>query len=445
MSSWRAQRAEEDRKDRGAARAEARADEQLRREEARRDLAARQRRDAVERKAREDAAAKRRQERAARAAKATGWVTADPARAFVRLVQFCSVVPALISQVAALDHAEVSVLLAVLLAAMLEGTAWALVAMGANAEHGSRSTRTCRAGAWAAGGIAAAINFAHGWQSYPTQHWVAAVLALSSLVAVWLTDLQTHGGRRPTRAERQAEAERERAEEEAAWAERGARAAHAAARAEHEPKVRELADRLLSATPYGALSEDDAWRTAWEYVHGLTVPGLTADLLAGRIGARARVAELSTLPAPADLWPGLPDDPHPTLTLPITVGPSPAPADSIYLDAVPGPLADAWTTTAQTPESLGGKGLQAPEEGSETGPAKPQSDRSGNGPQKPGRPLDPADLEKVRELAELFASANRRMSTSDVKKILGGGRTEYLVRLRQAVEAERDADGSPKA
>ncbi|MCG6497624.1 hypothetical protein [Kitasatospora sp. A2-31] len=436
MTSWRDAR----RADKLADRDADRADRQAEREEARRDAEAARRRKVADEKAAAEARAKRRQERAAQIAKLTGWVTADPARAFVRLVQFCSVVPAVISQVAALDHADVFLLLAVLLAAMLEGTAWALVAMGAKAEHGSRSTRTYRVGAWLAGAVAAAINFAHGWQQYPDHRWVAAVLALSSLVAVWLTDLQTHGGRRPTRAERKAAAKQQRLEAEKAEAERQAREEHARKRAEHEPQVREIADRLLSAAPYGALAEDDAWRIAWEHQHGVTVPGLTADLLARRIGARARVAEVSTLPAPADLWPGLPDDPHPALTLPITVGPSAGPADSVYLDTVPGPLANAWSITADGPESLGGKGLQAPEGTPEAAPVKPESVRSGNGPQKAGKPLDPEHLERVRELADLFESAGRRISTADVKHLLGGGRTEYLSRLRRAIEAERDAN-----
>ncbi|MFJ6774083.1 hypothetical protein ACIQOV_24555, partial [Kitasatospora sp. NPDC091257] len=289
------------RADQQAVRADDRADRCEEREQRRLDAeAARQRRQADQRAA-EQARERRRAARAARFGRVTGWVTANPARAFVRLVQACSIVPAVVSQVTALDHAKVAVLLAVLLAAMLEGGAWALVAMGAQAE-GERSTHTYRLGAWTAGTVAAGINFAHGWQQYTDARWVAAVLALSSIGAVWLTDLQTHGGRGPTTAEKKQAKER---------------AEHARRRADHHPKVRAVADRLLSAAAYGALSPDEAWRIAWEYVHGVTVPGLTAELLAQRLNARARVAELSALPAPVDLWPGMPDDPFPALTLPL--------------------------------------------------------------------------------------------------------------------------------
>ncbi|MFF2626015.1 hypothetical protein ACFVUN_09625 [Kitasatospora griseola] len=421
LSEFRAER----RADRQSDRSDARADRREEREQNRLDAeAARRRREADQRSA-EEAKDRRRAARAARLGRVTGWVSANPARAFVRLVQACSIVPAVVSQVAALDHAKVYLLLAVLLAAMLEGGAWALVAMGSQAE-GERSTRTYRLGAWAAGAVAAGINFAHGWSQYPTHHWVAFVLALSSIGAVWLTDLQTHGGRGPTTVEKKQAKER---------------AEHARRRAEHHPQVREVADRLLSAAAYGALPTDEAWRIAWEYVHGVTTPGLTADLLAQRLNARARVAELSTLPAPADLWPGMPDDPFPALTLPLP----PGGPDSVYLDTVPEDRGNASPITTETLEALYGTGLDVSAQ-NPGGPVDgPSADGGGNASGAAGeRSLDPVDLARIRLLAADLAAAGEELTTRKVRLLLGC-RNDYAVRLRAAVEAERTTPGEENA
>ncbi|MFJ6382988.1 hypothetical protein ACIQI7_23670 [Kitasatospora sp. NPDC092039] len=413
LNDFRAER----REDRRAVRADDRADRREEREQKRLDAeAARQRHQADQRDA-EQAKERRRAARAARFGRVTGWITANPARAFVRLVQACSIVPAVVSQVAALDHADVALLLAVLLAAMLEGGAWALVAMGAQAE-GERSTHTYRLGAWAAGLVAGGINFAHGWTQYPHHHWVAFVLALSSIGAVWLTDLQTHGGRGPTTAEKKTAKER---------------AEHARRRAEHHPEVREVADRLLSAAPFGALPADEAWRIAWEYVHGVTVPGLTADLLARRLNARARVAELSALPAPADLWPGMPDDPFPALTLPLPSGPS----DGVYLDTVPDGPRNASPITTEALEALYRTGSYAPAPAPGTPGGEPSDSPAGNAAATAGeRALDPADIARVRVLADDLAARGEELSTKKVRDALGC-RNDYAVRLRRHVDAER--------
>ncbi|MFG3050185.1 hypothetical protein ACGFZP_04395 [Kitasatospora sp. NPDC048239] len=398
-------------------RAERRADRRDEREQDRLDAEAARLRREADRLDAEQARSRARAARAERLGRLVAWVTTNPARAFVRLVQACSIVPAVVSQVAALDHADVALLLAVLLSAMLEGGAWALVAMGAQAE-GERSTRTYRLGAWAAGLVAAGINLAHGWQQYPDARWVAAVLALSSIGAVWLTDLQTHGGRGPTTAEKKQAKEK---------------AEHARRRAEHHPKVRAVADRLLSAAAYGALSADEAWRIAWEYVHGVTTPGLTAELLAQRLNARARVAEVSTLPAPADLWPGMPDDPFPALTLPLPSGPS----DGVYLDTVPEGLGSASPITAEALEALYGNGsnVSAPNSGEPVN--KPSADGGGSASGTAGdRTLDPADLARVRVLAANLAANGEELSSRKVRALLGC-RTGYAVRLCAAVRAER--------
>lgn len=395
----------ERRRDRAADREADRQDRIAERAELRKDADAERRRKAADRKAADERRAQARQARAAKLGRITGWVTANPARAFVRLVQVCSIVPAVVSQVGALTDATVSVILAALLAVMLEGSAWALVAMGSQAE-GERSTRTYRLGAWTAGAVAAWINYSHGVQQYAAHHWVAWVLALSSLVAVWLTDLQTHSGKGPTRAQKQA---------------RKQRAAHTKARTEHHPEVLDVAERLLSATPHGRLHPDDAWQVAWSYVHGVEVPGVTADLIGHQLEAQARVSEVA---APMPLYV---DDPE--------MPPDPFLEDEnqAYRAAFPAALEAAMRGVPAPAGPLGGIGQDGPH----GAPGKaPASGRQARPREAAERPLDPQDLAKVRRLADALAAADKPLSAPEVRKLLGC-RNEYAVRLRNVVQAER--------
>lgn len=393
---------DERRKDKLAGRQADREDRAAERAEARKDADAERRRQAADQKLAEEKRAKARAARAARLGRWIGWVKANPARAFVRLVQVCSVVPAVISQVGALTDAKMYLFMAALLAAMLEGLAWALVAMGHQAE-GERSTRTYRIGAWTAGLVAGAINGLHGWEQYAGHQWVAIVLALSSVAAVWLTDLQTHGGRGPTTAEKKAEKQR---------------AAHAKARAEHHPEVLKVAERLISATPFGALHADDAWRVAWSYVHGVEVTGVTSDLITAQLQAQARVAEVAVPRAVVELEPGMPPDPFLDDD------------ESVYLTAFPEALQAASRPSVPSPESLGGKGLHAPEKAPRKAPAAPAGTAS-------DRPLEPEHIARVRELAAVLDGAGQQLSVRRVRELIGC-RTEYAVRLRDAVQPKGD-------
>jgi hypothetical protein len=404
----------ERRKDRLADRQADREDAAAKREQDRKDQDAERRRRTADRRERDERKAKARRSRAAKVGKLIGWVQADPARAFVRLVQACSVVPAVISQVGALTGAGVEVILAALLAAMLEGGAWALYAMGSRAE-GEQSTRTYRIGAWTAAAVAAAINFSHGRQEYAAHTWVAVVLGLSSLVAVWLTDLQAHGGRGPTKAEKKLTAEK---------------AAHTKARAQHHPEVLQVAQRLLSATPHGALHPDDAWRVAWQFTHGVDVTGVTADLIAGQLQAQARVSEVSEpRPTVPDWGPDMPLDPF--LDDP----------DLVYRGGFPAALEAASRGDLGTPEALDGKGLQAPRTGLRKTPESAANLVPGNGLEAPGeRPLEPEDLTQVRALADLLASTGQVLSVKKIRELIHC-RSDYAMRLRNAVQAERTNGG----
>ncbi|KQZ09952.1 MULTISPECIES: hypothetical protein [unclassified Streptomyces] len=53
---------------------------------------------------------------------------------------------------------------------------------------------------------------------------------------------------------------------------------HARRRRRDHRTVAKLADRLLSAAPFGSLTTEDAWKQAWEIVHGSAEPGMTPKL-----------------------------------------------------------------------------------------------------------------------------------------------------------------------
>lgn len=59
-------------------------------------------------------------------------------------------------------------------------------------------------------------------------------------------------------------------------AEEKARARHEKQRRRHHKTVAEIADRLVSAAPYGSLKFEDAWGQAWAIVHGTDKLGMTA-------------------------------------------------------------------------------------------------------------------------------------------------------------------------
>ncbi|MER6310775.1 hypothetical protein [Streptomyces sp. NPDC001657] len=66
---------------------------------------------------------------------------------------------------------------------------------------------------------------------------------------------------------------------------------HAARRRRHHRDVLRVARRLVSAAPYGTLPAEDAWRRAWEVVHGPTEPGMTPRLERHAAAAATRLIE----------------------------------------------------------------------------------------------------------------------------------------------------------
>ncbi|GAA3912897.1 hypothetical protein GCM10022244_23620 [Streptomyces gulbargensis] len=271
MSSYReekrrdeALRAEQAREDRRLELEAAAQREQIRAEEKRKDAEAKRRQEQADKKARLAEKQARKAAAAARRAKLLRWLKQNPATLFVGFVMVASIVPAILSQIGALTGASVAAPMAGLLAAMLEGGAWAITFMGKQAEDAGREPRKYRIGTWAVATVAAAVNFWHGWEQYSEHRWVAFVLGASSLFAIYIWDLKTHGSHGKTKAERKAEK---------------ARRAHVAARRKHHPEIVEQAVKLQSALPFGVLDDEAAFAAAWR-IHTGAEPGLSAQLYA---------------------------------------------------------------------------------------------------------------------------------------------------------------------
>ncbi|MFI1667681.1 hypothetical protein ACH41A_35030, partial [Streptomyces wuyuanensis] len=247
-----------------------RAEKERKAEQARKDAEAKRRQEQAEARRRQEEKARAKAARMAKLGKVARWLNANPVTVFVGFVMVCSVVPAVISQVVSLAEAGVFVLLAALLAAMLEGTAWALTFMGKAAEDAGRPAAKYRIGTWVTAFLAAAVQYWHWSLALPEHAWVAWVFAGSSLVAIYLWDMKTHGSHGKTRQERAEEKRKRR---------------HLAQRRKDHKEVAAEAARLLSAAPYGSLDEEDAFAAAWQIHYG-TQPGMTPALYAKATDAR---------------------------------------------------------------------------------------------------------------------------------------------------------------
>ncbi|WP_331717683.1 DUF2637 domain-containing protein (plasmid) [Streptomyces xanthophaeus] len=247
-----------------------RADKERKAEQDRKDGEVKRRQEQAEARRRQDEKARNRAARMARIGKVARWVNANPVTVFVGFVMSSSVIPAVISQVGALGDTGVNVLLAALLAAMLEGGAWAFTFMGKAAEDAGRPAAKYRIATWFTAFVAAAVNYWHWAEKLPEAQWVAIVFAASSLFAIYLWDMKTHGSHGRTKEERKAER---------------ARRSHLAKRKKDHKDIAKQAALLLSAMPYGAIDEEEAFAAAWR-IHKGAEPGLSPELYAAATNAK---------------------------------------------------------------------------------------------------------------------------------------------------------------
>ena len=399
-----------------------RKDAEAKAEQARKEADAKRRQEQADKRAREQEKERARAARRAKFAKVTVWLNANPVTAFVAFVMVCSIVPAVISQVGALSDAGVFVLLAALLSAMLEGTAWALTFMGKQAEDAGRPAGKYRVATWITAFLAAAVNYWHWSEALPDQTWVAVVFAASSLIAIYLWDMKTHGSHGKTKEERRREKARKK---------------HLADRRKHHKDIAAEADRLLSALPFESIDEEEAFATAWQIKKG-TQPGLSAEIFAQVTDARVqlgaafelgehvrpelvRAGMLASLynPLPHRLSEGIP-----------TLGPT-----------LPIP---ALQRGAQGATALAGIGMygsedasgNARENASKTGSGNEGGNASGNGPRgRSDEELEALLPKALKVAAELVAEGNQISAAALSKRV--GIRRDDARRLRDLVIAER--------
>ncbi len=215
-----------------------------------------------------------------------------------------------------------------------------------------------------------------------------------------------------------------------------ARQKHDRGRKRDHKDIVKLADRLISAAPFGTLSHEEAFRTAWEIHTGIRQPGMTPALHRQAVQARRSLA--------ASLAQAAPEAGETKELSPEAV------AVELFLAECFGPGEGDGGTPLGAPSGgpLGGpQGIAGDERHDDSAGAsegrfslgrKGERGIGRRAPKTPERPLSDADLAKVRDLAVTLGGASN-LSHSVVKKAVGGGSNEYLVRLRKAIQTEGGA------
>lgn len=387
-----------------------RQDAELKAEQARKDAEARRRQESADRRARQQEKARKRAARAAKAGRALRWLNANPVTVFVGFVMVSAIVPAVISQVGALGHAGVDVLLAAMLAAMLEGGAWALTFMGKAAEDRGEPTTKYRVATWCTALVAAGVNYWHWAQTLPDAKWVAIVFAASSLFAILLWDMKTHRGHGRTKAERR---------------EARARRRHLKRRRKDHKAIAKEADRLLSAMPYGSLDEEAAFAAAWT-IHTGAEPGMTPELFQRATRAQLALGEALEVA----------EDERPTLIRAGLHGALASPFRTPIgqgLPALPAlPKAPTVEKSSEAPTSQFPQGKQPVRAAVENSSEKPAETPS-------GADVDTSwerHLDRARETAADLVAEGKSISATSLAKVLKI-RREDAMKLRDRIVAER--------
>jgi len=189
-----------------------------------------------------------------------------------------------------------------------------------------------------------------------------------------------------------------------------------------EPEFKEF-QRIMAAHPTGGIDRAAAWVQAWDTMHGLPL-SVTAESLTSKEAAREAIEAVmhdygrSPESVAVDLWladvfgSNRGDD-----------GPAGTPAGGDSDGPTGGGSRARSAKRSEAPTPLGGKGKQAPRR-----PVDPDTER----------PLEEADLETVRKLAEALGGTSR-LSARNVREAVGC-RTKYAIRLRDAVKAQPDTN-----
>lgn len=170
----------------------------------------------------------------------------------------------------------------------LEGAAWVMAAGVAYADERKLPAWVrwlLRIFCVSAAAFAARINYLHGSEDGALVGWgLAAVTMLGPLffeVRQWVLTLSAAVSNPKQQMEERA------------------RRKHDRKRRRHHKDVRKVADRLVSAAPYGTLTAEKAWTRAWSIVHGTDEPGMTARMHAHAVKSAAALAA-AQVPVPLD-------------------------------------------------------------------------------------------------------------------------------------------------
>ncbi|MGW0032107.1 hypothetical protein ACWDXD_20055 [Streptomyces sp. NPDC003314] len=288
MSSWH----EERRTDRAADARERREDRafdaKLRRDERRKDRE-------EQRQEKTQARRDRAQRRAARAAKREKTLT--PGNVYRKGTLGLVTMSALASLPAQILHFAAIHWMLLPIGPAVEGAAWVMAAGVAYADERKLPAWVrwlLRALSLSAAAFAANINYSYGLSL--TEHGVSATSAQAAAIGLaavtmlgplffevrqWVLTLTAAAGD-----------PRKRADEKA-------RAKHDRKRRRHHKTVADVADRLMSAAPFGSLKAEDAWTQAWGIVHGSSDSWMTPKLHAYAVHSAAALAAAQT-PVPLD-------------------------------------------------------------------------------------------------------------------------------------------------
>jgi hypothetical protein len=400
---------EQDRLDRQAEREQNRVDAQ-----ARLDLKAKQRREELAEAKRRKA--ERAKKWADRRAALTNWLDTDADTAMVLPIMAVGMAAAITFQVDALTEAGFGRIfggLPLMVALVLELGASAATVMTVRAAKDGRPTGSFRVAMWTCAVIAASINAAHGWTMEidgQRLYWPAAVLFLVSLAGTGYWEMRSigrHGTSRRTKVER---------------ADDKARDKHAKDRAKKYRDVAGRAEEIILANPYGKITAEDAWQDAWTDIKGAPL-AMYAAVYANRAKAQTATRKARAAADEAAMAADL----------------------DTFLDSLLGDGPDGDDSSGGSkknrPEGPSGSGgskpLDAPTEGAKALGRKGKQLFRRSTPKTPQKPLDPADVIKVRKLAEALGGTEK-LSARNVREVLGGGSNEYAIRVRDAVKNQKE-------
>lgn len=270
MSSWYEERRADRREDADEKRKNKAFDAKLRRDERRKD---REEKREIKAQGRRDRA-QRRQSRAARREK-----TLTPGNVYRKGTLALVAASALASLPAQVMHFVAVSLILLPLPFALEGAAWVMAAGVAYADERKLPAWVrwlLRALSMGAAGYAAHINYAYGAQTNASVAWgLAGVTVMGPAVfeiRQWVSTLSAAAVDPKKRAEAKA------------------RDRHEKKRRKDHKEVFELAQKLVSAAPFGKLAFEEAFAVAWEIKHGTRDLGMTPALHGQKLASSKALA-----------------------------------------------------------------------------------------------------------------------------------------------------------